>query len=447
MDGTYDFIVVGGGPVGEVAAQYAINGTDLTAVIIESHLLGGSCSYYACMPSKALLHPLDVVGASANLQGLRPASVDRDQLLARRDQWVSNYDDAEQVEWADGEGIELVRGRGRLGDGERTVEVDGRTLTARQAVIIATGSHPTIPELLQPLNPWDNRDATGVVEVPDRLAIVGGGVVAVEAARWMAALGSQVTLLVRSRLLGRFEPFVGELVTEGLRADDVEVRLDTEVTDAERADVRDTGLGRLHGGQLTLRTSKGDQLRVDEVLAATGRKPNLDGVELDPRPEWLHYVGDAAGEAPLTHWGKYRARLLGERLQARALGRPAPEFPDDVPVPQVIFSSPQVATVGLTLDKAQGRWPDTSAVDVDMSAVSGVSLLRDDAAGKARLVVRPDGVLCGASFVGPGVAELLHSATVAITAGLTIDQLRHAVPSYPTASEVWLQLVEKCHQL
>lgn len=127
MDGTYDFTVVGGGPVGEVAAQYAINGTDLTAVIIESHLLGGSCSYYACMPSKALLHPLDVVGASANLQGLRPASVDRDQLLARRDQWVSNYDDAEQVEWADGEGIELVRGRGRLGDGERTVEVDGQT--------------------------------------------------------------------------------------------------------------------------------------------------------------------------------------------------------------------------------------------------------------------------------------------------------------------------------
>ena len=313
-------------------------------------------------------------------------------------------------------------------------------------MIIATGSHPTIPELLQPLNPWDNRDATGVVEVPDRLAIVGGGVVAVEAARWMAALGSQVTLLVRSRLLGRFEPFVGELVTEGLRADDVEVRLDTEVTDAERADVRDTGLGRLHGGQLTPAPARATNCGLTRCWPPPGaNQPRR--VELDPRPEWLHYVGDAAGEAPLTHWGKYRARLLGERLQARALGRPAPEFPDDVPVPQVIFSSPQVATVGLTLDKAQGRWPDTSAVDVDMSAVSGVSLLRDDAAGKARLVVRPDGVLCGASFVGPGVAELLHSATVAITAGLTIDQLRHAVPSYPTASEVWLQLVEKCHQL
>ena len=245
----YDVVVIGGGPAGENAAQYAVEGTAMTAVMIERELLGGECSYYACMPSKALLRPVAVADLTADLTGVSTAHVEPLALLERRDHWVSHYDDAGQETWADGAGIAVVRGEGRL-TGEREVGVTSSagdvTVRARHAVVIATGSEASVPDLYTDALPWDSRDATGVVEVPDRLVIVGGGVVACEAAIWMSALGSQVTLVVRdARLLGRTEPFAGEAVLAGLRDRGVTVHLDTEVSDVRRDAPAATGLGRL----------------------------------------------------------------------------------------------------------------------------------------------------------------------------------------------------------
>ena len=209
-----DVVVVGGGPVGENLAQYALE-AGCSVVLVEAALLGGECSYYACMPSKALLRPLEVLAAAQHLGGVTGAGLDRESLLARRDEWVSHYQDSGQVRWAQGLGIDVVRGHARL-VGERLVEVEGtqgRTRwEARVAVVLATGSAPVVPEQLASLVPWGSRDATAVREVPERLVVVGGGVVAVEAATWMAALGAQVTVVARGELLAGAEPFAGPLV-------------------------------------------------------------------------------------------------------------------------------------------------------------------------------------------------------------------------------------------
>ncbi len=453
----YDVIVVGGGPAGENVAQYAVQGTDRTAVMVEAELLGGECSYYACMPSKAMLRPLDVRSAAAHVGGLQSVpDVDVAGLLKRRDTWVSDYSDEGQVAWAEGAGLAVVRGRGRI-TGERTVAVAGRTLTAREAVVIATGSVAVIPPVFADIAPWTSRDATGVREVPDHLVIVGGGVVACEAARWMRGLGARVTMVVRGQgLLAAFEPFAGALVLDALRADGVDVRLDDEVTDAARPSPDDTGLGRIHGGPVRLTLSSGAEIEASEVLAATGRRPATDDLGLETvgltaddvtsggaLPGWLHVVGDVSGEAPLTHWGKYQARMVGARISARATHAAPPTAPDVVPVPQVVFTDPQVASVGLTARQAKDAGRSFRTLDQPLAGASGAALLRDDLAGEVRLVVDEEtDTLIGATFVGPEVAELVHSATVAIVGQVPLDVLRHAVPSYPTSSEIWLRLLE-----
>ena len=459
----YDVIIIGAGPVGENAAQYATEGTDLTAVLVEGELVGGECSYWACIPSKALLRPVAVAETTHHLPGVTPTRTDREALLARRDTWVSHYDDAGQVEWARRAGLDVVRGHGRL-VGEREVEVvdEGSTtrLRARRAVVLTTGSEPMVPAPFADALPWGSRDATGVVDVPERLVVIGGGVVACEAATWMAALGSRVTMLVRGeQLLAGQEPFVGDEIAEALREKGVDVRLSTSATSCRRPDVAYTGTGRIHGGPVTVETDDGT-VEADEVLAATGRRPRLgdlglhavglgeDDVLEDRLPRWLHAVGDASGEAPLTHWGKYRARVVGAQIAASALGEDAPPTPA-APVPQVVFTDPQVASVGLTEAAAREARHDVVTATVPFTQVGGTTLLRDDASGHAHLVVdRRTGRVLGTTFVGPEVGELLHAATVAITGRVPVHVLRHAVPSFPTASEVWLQLLEQLpHEL
>ncbi|MDN5687145.1 MAG: NAD(P)/FAD-dependent oxidoreductase [Brachybacterium sp.] len=475
-DITADVVVLGAGPVGENAAQYAIEGTELTAVLVEGELLGGECSYYACIPSKALLRPPSVAGAAAHLPGITTPTVQREELLARRDTWVSHYDDSGQVQWAEGAGMQVVRGHGRIA-GEREVLVepgDGSAPTrvrARRAVVLATGSRAVIPEPLQALAPWTSRDATGVQEVPEQLVIVGGGVVAVEAATWMAALGSQVTMLVRGTgLLTGFEPFAGKHVLDALEALGVTVELGTSVVSGERAAVRETGLGRIHGGPVRLQVEDARGRRdvtADEILAATGRRPALGDIGLEhlglspeditgaprptsddatgaPLPAWLHAVGDAGGEAPLTHWGKYRSRVIGQAIRAGATGEAPEPVPETVPVPQVVFTDPQVTSVGLTETAARRAGHAVVTAQVPYSGAAGSALLRDDVAGTAQIVVDTDTrTLVGATFVGPDASEVIHSATIAITGQVPVHVLRHAVPSFPTVSELWLRLLEE----
>ena len=467
---TFDVVVLGAGPTGENLADRARAG-GLSVAIVERELVGGECSYWACMPSKALLRSAAAVSEARRLGGAREAvtgPLDAGAVLRRRDDVASHRHDEGQVAWLESAGIQLVRGHGRICDVRRVIvdAPDGsqRVLEARCAVAVCTGSRAALPDLpgIEQAGVWTSREATSAGEVPGRLAVVGGGVVAVEMATAWAALGSRVTLLVRDRaLLARMEPFAGELVTEALRAAGVEVRFGVSVAGVSRQPGREVVLDL--GGQSTL--------TADEVLFATGRRPatgdlgletiglesgqwiDVDdtGLALGLPGNWLYAAGDVNRRALLTHQGKYQGRVFGGVIADRAVGREVDLQPwgrnrataDRLAVPQVVFADPEAASVGLTLDEAQAQGMRVRAVDYEIGDVAGASLFADHYHGRARAVVDLDReVLVGVTFVGPGVAELLHSATVAVVGEVPISRLWHAVPAYPTISEVWLRLLE-----
>ena len=476
----FDVVVIGGGSAGENAAQYAIQGSDRTAVIVEAELVGGECSYWACMPSKALLRPVEVLDTARALPGVAQmlaGRLDVAAVLERRDTFTHHHDDSSQVEWAEGTGIEVARGRGRL-VGERAVELtapDGavRTLSARLAVVIATGSHASIPPVdgLREADPWTSRDVTNLREVPDRVAVLGGGVVACESATWLSGLGaSEVTVIeLEDRLLAHLEPFAGELMAERFKTRGIKVLTGNPVDSVRRPAVEPGGVGVIHGGPAEVSVD-GSTFEVDEIVVAAGRSAASAGLGLERvgidvsqthgylqtdehmavigAGEWLYAVGDATGRALLTHMGKYQGRVAGDVIAARAEGRSIDgsryrDIADPDIVPAVIFADPQVASVGLTEARAREKAIDVEALEYDLANVAGASLLRDDYAGRAKLVVdRATDTLVGATFVGPEVAELLHAATVAVVGKVPLETLWHAVPSYPTASEIWLRLLE-----
>jgi pyruvate/2-oxoglutarate dehydrogenase complex dihydrolipoamide dehydrogenase (E3) component len=480
MRDSWDVVVIGGGPAGENAAQYAIQGSDRSAVIVEAELVGGECSYWACMPSKALLRPIELRAAAQAMPGVAQmlsGSLDSAAVLGRRDDFTHHHDDSGQVGWANGSGIDVIRGRGRLA-GESTVEVtaaDGSvgTIRANQAVVLATGTTASIPPVagLREALPWTSRDVTNLAEVPGRVAVVGGGVVACESTAWLRGLGAtEVTIIEREPgLLGHVEPFAGELLAERLRAQGVTVLLGAEIETVSRPGARDTGIGRLHGGPATIGVG-GRSFEVDEIVVAAGRSAGsidlgLDRIGVDVSAsrgyvttddhmavqgagDWLYAVGDINGRALLTHMGKYQGRIAGDVIAARAEGRPLDgsrhrDVAGHDMVPAVVFTDPQVASVGLTEAGARATGIDVETLEYDLAHVAGASLLRDDYTGRAKLVVdRASDTLVGATFVGAEVAELLHSATTAIVGKVTLETLWHVVPSYPTVSEIWLRLLE-----
>ncbi|GAA0959580.1 dihydrolipoyl dehydrogenase family protein [Frigoribacterium faeni] len=459
---TYDLIVIGAGAVGENVADYAKR-NGLSVALVEADLVGGECSYWACMPSKALLRSTSVLRAARSVGGAAQAvtgDVDVAAVLRRRDSFTSGWDDSGQADWVSGAGIDLVRGHATI-TGVKEVTVDGVVHTATHAVVAATGSTALLPDIpgLADARPWTSREATSATTVPQSLVVIGGGVVATEMATAYQGLGATVTLVARSGLLGGQEPFAGELVADGLRELGVDLRVGVSPTNVLRTE-HDTV-------EVTL--DDGSTVVADEVLVATGRLPRtsdlgLENVGIEPGDwlqvddtllvhgtDWLYGVGDVNHRALLTHQGKYQARAAGEVIAARAQGRELSTAPwgahvataDDAAVPQVTFTDPEVASVGLTADAATKRGIDVRVVDYDLAAVAGSALHSDSYKGQARIVVDESRkVIVGATFVGPDVSDLLHAATVAVVGEVPIGRLWHAVPSYPTVSEVWLRLLD-----
>ncbi|SNX65565.1 dihydrolipoamide dehydrogenase [Streptomyces sp. TLI_55] len=458
----YDVVVLGAGPVGENVADRT-RAAGLSTAVVESELVGGECSYWACMPSKALLRPVIAQADARRLPGLAPAvqgPLDTAAVLARRDEYTSHWKDDGQIRWLDSIGADLYRGHGRL-TGPRTVTVGDKVLTARHAVAVCTGTRAVLPGLpgLDAVKPWTSREATSAKAAPGRLIVVGGGVVATEMATAWQALGSRVTLLVRGKgLLNRMEPFAGELVAEALTEAGVDVRTGTSVRSVTR-----------ENGTVVAVTDAGDRIEADEILFATGRAPRTDDIGLDTvgleagswldvddslrvtGTDWLYAVGDVNHRALLTHQGKYQARIAGAAIAARASGTDVQADPwgahtataDHSAVPQVVFTDPEAAAVGLSLAEAEQAGHRVRAVDYDLANVSGAGLYGDGYRGRARMVVDLEReILLGVTFVGPGVGELIHSATVAVAGEVPISRLWHAVPAYPTISEVWLRLLE-----
>lgn len=455
--------------------------------MVEAELLGGECSYWACMPSKGLLNPVEVFNATHHIPGLSSitdaARIDVDAVLARRDAIVNHLSDDSQVAWALATGIDVVRGYGRLA-GERSVIVTApggatRTITARHAVVIDTGSSaalPSVPGLREAL-PWTSKDVTNLHRVPRRVVIFGGGVVACEASTWLRGLGVEELSVVHrgEALLERQEPFAGRLVGDALAAAGVLLYPGRNISEVRRDAVEDTGIGQVHGGEVSVVLDDGTTLSADELVVAAGRVPNTTDIglatvglpnsgyiDVDDQQmvrgvggRWLYAIGDACGRALLTHMGKYQARVAGEVIAARALGA-QPEGHDKSrlssaeghrAVPQVTFTDPQVGSSGLTERQARDMGLDVETVEYDMAALAGTYVLRDNYTGRAKLVVdRATDTLVGATFVGPGIADLVHSATMAIAGCVPLTVLWHAVPSYPTPSEVWLRLLEALGQ-
>ncbi len=446
----FEVVVLGAGPAGEAFAGHAAD-AGLKTALIEQHLVAGECSYYACMPSKALLRPGEVLDEARRMEGVKQivtGGLDAEAVLARRDEVIHDLDDSSQLPWLEDRGIELFRGSGTL-CGEREVRIGEDVLVANRAVAIATGSSAQVPPVpgLTEVPIWNNRQGTTSEEVPESLIILGGGPVGCELAQAWASLGSEVTLFEpEDRVLIHEEPFAGDQVDKALREKHgVNLITGTEVDSVHASEQGITA------------TAGGEQYTASELLVATGRRPRTDRIGLESigidgggaletddsyrvkGSEWLFAVGDVNGRAALTHMGKYQAWVGVQTLLGHEPGNRAEQLGS----PRVTFTNPQVAATGRTLAQAEQEGIDAVAIDVDTGATPGASFIGKGVDGTCRLVVdRSDGAIVGATFTGFEVAEWIHAATIAIVGKVPITELRHIVAPFPTRSEIWLRLAE-----
>ncbi|MBA3408454.1 MAG: NAD(P)/FAD-dependent oxidoreductase [Solirubrobacterales bacterium] len=450
---SFDVVVIGAGPGGEVAAGRLAD-AGLEVAIVEDRKVGGECSFWACMPSKALLRPAEALAEARRIPGAAEAidgELDVGAVLERRDEIIHDLDDSSQLPWLEERGIALYRGWGRL-DGDKCVVVGDERIEVRRAVFLAGGTTPTLPPIdgLADARPWTNREATTAKQIPSRLIVMGGGVVGVEMSQAYSSLGAEVTLIEGGRrLLPREEEFACEEVTEALEEQGVDIRTGQNATAVRR-----------ENGTVSVTLGDGAVVTADELLVAVGRSPQVDGlglesiglepdgyVEVDEHArvagyEWLYVIGDLNGRAPFTHMAKYQAALAADHV----LGSDsAAEHGADGPLsPRVIFTEPQVAAVGHTTKTAKEAGLSPRVIDIPTSGNAGGSYYGRGARGTSRFLVDEErGVLIGATITGSEVADFLHAATIAIVGEVPVARLRHAIPAFPTRSEIWLKLVEE----
>jgi len=447
---TFDVVVIGGGPAGEVASG-RLGGDGLEVALVERELVGGECAFWACMPSKALLRPAEALAEVQRVQGAAEAvtgSLDVGSILRRRDEIIHDLDDSSQLPWLEKNGVTLIRAEARV-TGERTLEAGGETIEARRAVIVATGSRATMPSIegLSEAAPWTSREITTTKHVPASLIIVGAGVVGAEMAQAYATLGSTVVLIEPGeRILKHEEPFAAEQVTEALRERGVDVRLNTGVDKVARA-----------SGQVTATLDDGSTVTGEEIVVAAGRTPNSEVVEalgyepgkpievddwmVSTKHDWLYALGDVNGRVLLTHMGKYHASVAADHIAGRRTH--VQHAANDKLSPRVIFTDPQVAGVGHTEHSAAEVGLNVRIVEVKTSGNAGASFYGRGAPGTARMIVDEDRkVIVGATITGAEIGEFIHPFTIAIVGEVPMDQLWHAIPCFPTRSELWLRLME-----